>query len=129
MGIRLGVGAPLHETPVPTQARLVQKLEAGKRRTRDRENGDLAETATAAMANNRRSEREGEDSMEESRVASARVIRKRPRIVDPFEPGGGGKSRKRTLWRRRTRRQRKLRKMREQWRWYQLRTLQYRKLR
>jgi hypothetical protein len=83
------VGAPLHETPVPTQARsFVQKLEVGKRHSRDRENGYLAETATAAMANNRRSGREGEDSVEESRVASARVIRKRPRKDSETEETG-----------------------------------------
>jgi hypothetical protein len=96
MGIRLGVGAPLPETPAPAQTHLVQKLKASKRHTRNMENGDLAEAATAAMANDGRNERGGEDSAEEeSRVASASVIRKRPRIVDPFELGGGGKSKKR----------------------------------
>jgi hypothetical protein len=95
MGIRLGVGAPLPETPAPAQTRLVQKLKAGKRRARDMENGDLAESATAATANDRRSGQEGEDSAEEeSRVARASAVRKRPKVVDPFVPGGG-KSKKR----------------------------------
>lgn len=96
MGIRLGVGAPLPETPAPAQTRLVQKLEGGKRRARNMENGDLAESAMAAMADDGRSGREGEDSAEEeSRVARASAVRKRPRVADPFEPGRG-KGKKRT---------------------------------
>ena len=94
------MGAPLPETPAPAQMRLVQKLEAGKTRSRNMENGELAETATAtataAMVNGRSNGREGEDSAEEeSRVASTSAVRKRPRVADPFEPGGGGKSKKR----------------------------------
>ena len=91
------MGAPLPETPAPAQTRLVQKLKAGKKGARNMENGDLAESATAATANNGRSGREGEDSAEEeSRMARASAVRKRPRVVDPFAPGEGkGKKKKR----------------------------------
>jgi hypothetical protein len=74
VGARLGVGAPLPETPAVAQTRLVQKLEGGKKRLREVQNG-----ATLV----RTMEDEEADSAEESRVGT---IRKRARI-DPFEPG------------------------------------------
>ncbi|KAI0249935.1 hypothetical protein BJV78DRAFT_1222913 [Lactifluus subvellereus] len=72
---RLGVGAPLPETPAASQTRLVRKLEGGKRRSREVENGAMPVRAR---------EDEEEDGAEESRVGT---IRKRARF-DPFEPGG-----------------------------------------
>ncbi|KAH9983070.1 hypothetical protein BJV74DRAFT_852325 [Russula compacta] len=87
---RLGVGAPLPETLTPAQTRLVQKLEGGKRRAREAENG-------APVNNNNKREREREeeesDSAEESRVVA---IRKRTR-VDPFEAGGKKKKMKKVV--------------------------------
>ena len=77
---RLGVGAPLPETHAPAQTRLVQKLEGGKRRARERENGLQAVTA------NKDEHEEEKDSAAESRAAGI-AIRKRQR-VDPFESGG-----------------------------------------
>ena len=94
MGIRLGVGAPLPETPTPAQTRLVQKLEGGKRRARESENGTLA--ASSSSVNNKRECERGEeesDSAEESRVVA---VRKRTR-VDPFEAGGKKKKMKKVV--------------------------------
>ena len=79
MDIRLGVGAPIPETPASAQTRLVQKLEGNKKRAREMENGTQAPTV------NNDEQREG-DSAEESRAAGI-AIRKRQR-VDPFESGG-----------------------------------------
>jgi hypothetical protein len=81
----LGVGAPVPETPASAQTRLMQKLEGGKRRAREMENG-----TQAPMVNNDE-QREG-DSAEESRAAGI-AIRKRQR-VDPFESGGKKKKKK-----------------------------------
>ena len=87
LGIRLGVGAPLPETSAPTQTRLVQKLEGGKRRARELENG-----ARSAVTANKDEQEEEKDNAEESRAAEI-AIRKRQR-VDPFESGGKKKKRK-----------------------------------
>ena len=87
LGIRLGVGAPLPETFAPAQTRLVQKLEGGKRRARELENG-----ARSAVTANKDEQEEEKDNAEESRVAEI-AIRKRQR-VDPFESGGKKKKRK-----------------------------------
>jgi hypothetical protein len=76
LGGRLGVGAPLPETPAVAQARLMQKLEGGKKHSRGMENG-------ATPVRTREDEKEA-DSGEESRAGT---IRKRTRI-DPFELGG-----------------------------------------
>ncbi|KAH9971343.1 hypothetical protein BGW80DRAFT_1253366 [Lactifluus volemus] len=75
LGARLGVGAPLPEIPPTAQTRLIQKLEGGKKRSREIENGDTLVKAK---------EDEEADSEEESRAGN---LRKRTRI-DPFEPGG-----------------------------------------
>jgi hypothetical protein len=85
LGVRLGVGAPIPETPASAQTRLVQKLEGSKRRAREMENG-----TQAPMIKNDE-QREG-DSADESRAAGI-AIRKRQR-VDPFESGGKKKKRK-----------------------------------
>lgn len=82
---RLGVGAPIPETPASAQTRLVQKLEGSKKRAREMENG------TQAPVVNNDEQREG-DSTEESRAAGI-AIRKRQR-VDPFESGGKKKKKK-----------------------------------
>ena len=65
----------------------MQKLEGGKRRARELENG----TQHAATANKDEQEEE-KDNAEESRAAEI-AIRKRQR-VDPFESGGKKKKRK-----------------------------------
>jgi len=85
----LGVGAPLPETSAPAQMRLIQKLQGGKKHARNMENGVQDSTAASAMVNdsNQREGEEEEDGAEEdTRAASA--VRKRPRVVDPFESGG-----------------------------------------
>jgi len=64
----------------------VQKLEGGKRRARELENG------TRAISVNKDEQGEEKDSAEESRAAGI-AIRKRQR-VDPFEPGGKKKRKK-----------------------------------
>jgi hypothetical protein len=79
LGFRLGVGAPLPETPAPAQTRLVQKLEGGKRRAQELENG------VRGVAADNDEQGEEMDSAEESRAAGI-AIRKR-QWVDPFEPG------------------------------------------
>jgi len=86
LGIRLGVGAPIPETPAFAQTRLVQKLEGSKKRAREMENG-----TQAPIVNNNEQRDEG-DSAEESRTAGI-AIRKRQR-VDPFESGGKKKKKK-----------------------------------
>jgi len=88
----LGVGAPLPETSGPAQTRLIQKLQGGKKHARNMENGVLDSTAASAMANDsnqREGEEEEDGAEEETRAASA--VRKRPRVVDPFESGGKNK--------------------------------------
>jgi hypothetical protein len=85
MGIRLGVGAPIPETPASAPSRLVQKLEGSKRRAREMENG-----TQAPMVNNDE-QREG-DSAEESRAAGIAI--RKPQRVDPFESGGKKKKKK-----------------------------------
>jgi hypothetical protein len=75
LGARLGVGAPLPEMSATAQPRLLQKLEGGKKRSREIENG-----ATPV----RTKEDEEVGSEEESRAGN---LRKRTRI-DPFQPGG-----------------------------------------
>lgn len=91
--IRLGVGAPLPETPAPAQTRLVQKLQGGNKHARNTENGVLESTVASSAMVNDRNQREGEggegSAEEETRAASA--VRKRPRVVDPFESGGKNK--------------------------------------
>lgn len=64
----------------------MQKLEGGKRRAWERENGPQAVTA------NKNEHEEEKDSAEESRAAGI-AIRKRQR-VDPFESGGKKKRKK-----------------------------------
>ena len=69
--------------------RLIQKLQGGKKHARNMENGVQDSTAASAMVNdsNQREGEEEEDGAEEdTRAASA--VRKRPRVVDPFESGG-----------------------------------------
>ncbi|KAI9457963.1 hypothetical protein BJY52DRAFT_1270627 [Lactarius psammicola] len=85
---RLGVGAPLPETHAPAQARLVQKLQGGKKRTREMANGMHADTVGVKKNEGE----EEESSAEESRIGT---IRKRT-IIDPFEAAGkkGKKRRK-----------------------------------
>ena len=85
---RLGVGAPLPETSAPAQMRLIQKLQGGKKHVRNMENGVQDSTAASAMANDS-NQREGEEEEEDTRAASA--VRKRSRVVDPFESGGKNK--------------------------------------
>ncbi len=85
LGIRLGVGAPLPETPASAQVRLIQKLEGSKKRAREMEN-----RTQAPMVN--KDEQDEGDSAEESRTAGISV-RKRQR-VDPFESGGKKKKKK-----------------------------------
>ena len=85
LGIRLGVGAPIPETPASAQTRLVQNLKGSKKRAREMENG-----TQVSMVNNDE-QREG-DSAEESRAARI-AIRKRLR-VDPFDSGGKKKGKK-----------------------------------
>jgi hypothetical protein len=81
---RLGVGAPLPETHAPAQARLVQKLQGGKKRTREIENGVHAGV------------KKKEDEMEESSAEESRVGTTRKRtIVDPFDVAGKKKKKRR----------------------------------
>jgi len=89
LGFRLGVGAPLPETSNPSRTRLVKKLEGGKRRAQQMENGTSASGSTSTMVQNNGGQEE-EDSAEESRAGT---IRKRER-VDPFEPGKKKKKRR-----------------------------------
>jgi len=72
----LGVGAPLPETPA-----------------RNMENGVLESTVASARVNdrNQREGEEGEGSAEEETTRAASAVRKRPRVVDPFESGGRNK--------------------------------------
>ncbi|KAH9959244.1 hypothetical protein BC827DRAFT_1269010 [Russula dissimulans] len=86
---RLGVGAPLPETPALSQTRLVKKLQGGKRRAQQMENGTSASASTSTMVQNNGGQEE-DDSAEESRAGT---IRKRER-VDPFEPGKKKKKRR-----------------------------------
>jgi hypothetical protein len=77
--------------------RLVQKLQGGKQRhARSVQNGLLDPTATSATVHggNRR-EGEGDSAEEEETTRASGAIRKRPRVVDPFESGGMNKNRKR----------------------------------
>ena len=84
----MGVGAPIPETPAPAQTRLVQKLQGEKKHARNMENGVL--DSTAANDGNQPEGEEGGDSVEEETRASS-TVRKRPRVVDPFESGGKNK--------------------------------------
>jgi hypothetical protein len=81
---RLGVGAPLPETHAPAQARLVQKLQGGKKRAREMENGVHAGVKKKEGG-------EEESSAEESRVGTTR----KRTIIDPFETAGKKKKRRR----------------------------------
>ncbi|KAH8993879.1 hypothetical protein EDB86DRAFT_1316203 [Lactarius hatsudake] len=86
---RLGVGAPLPESHAPAQARLVQKLQGGEKRSQETANGAHADVVGV------KKDKEGEEeesSGEESRVGT---IRKRT-IIDPFDAAGkkGKKRRK-----------------------------------
>lgn len=83
---RLGVGAPLLETHAPAQARLVQKLQGGKKRAWEK-------TANGAHTDAKKGDGEEESSAEESRIAGA-TTRKRT-IIDPFSEPAGKKNGKR----------------------------------
>jgi len=81
---RLGVGAPIPETHASAQARLVQKLEGGKKRARETANGDAVGV------------KKGEDGDEESSAEESRIGTTRKRtIIDPFEVAGKRRKKRR----------------------------------
>ncbi|KAI9447551.1 hypothetical protein H4582DRAFT_2068171 [Lactarius indigo] len=86
---RLGVGAPLPETHAPAQARLVQKLQGGKKRARETVNGAHADAV--GVKKKEEEGKEEESSAEESRVGT---IRKRT-IIDPFDAAGKKRKKRR----------------------------------
>jgi len=84
---RLGVGAPIPETHAPAQARLVQKLQGGKKRARELANDAHAD----AVGVKKKEDGEDESSAEESRIGTTR----KRTIIDPFETAGKKRKKRR----------------------------------